>query len=43
MTPLPAESPLQGFLWTWVAPVLLFLISAGATWLLYRRFSRSRK
>jgi len=43
MQPLPVESPLSGPFWTWVVPTLLFLVSFGATWLLYRRFSGRRK
>ncbi len=38
--PIPAEPPLAGPLWTWVVPVLLFVVSLGATWLLYRHFAR---
>ncbi len=38
--PLPASSPLVGVFWTWVVPVLLFGIALGATWMLYRHFSR---
>ncbi len=37
---LPATSPLSGFFWTWVVPVLLFGIALTATWLLYRHFSK---
>ena len=40
MQPLPASPPLEGALWSWVVPALLFAISFAATWLLYRRFSR---
>jgi hypothetical protein len=36
---IPAESPLQGPWWTWVVPVVLFLVTLAATWLLYRRFA----
>ncbi len=39
-TPLPAESPLAGPLWTFVVPLTLFVIAFGATLALYRRFSR---
>ena len=38
--PLPVSSPLGGFFWTWVVPVVLFTIAAGATWLLYRHFAK---
>jgi hypothetical protein len=37
---LPVDPPLDGFLWTWVIPVVLFTIAAGATWLLYRHFAQ---
>lgn len=40
LSPIPAESPLSGPLWTWVVPTLLFTIAFLATWALYRRFSR---
>ena len=35
----PVGSPLSGFFWVWVVPVLLFGISFAATWLLYRHFA----
>ena len=38
LTPIPAESPLSGFVWTWVVPGALFLLAFWATWALYRRF-----
>lgn len=37
--PLPVESPLGGFFWTWIVPVALFAIAFMATWLLYRHFA----
>ena len=37
---LPAESPLDGPLWSIVVPALLFLVAFAATYLLYRRFAR---
>ncbi len=40
METLPTGPLLQGVFWTWVLPVALFLVAFGATWLLYRRFSR---
>ncbi len=40
MAPLGVESPISGFFWTWVLPVLLFVIATGATWMLYRHFSK---
>lgn len=39
MTPIPAESPLDGALWTLVVPVLLFLVALLSTILLYRHFA----
>ncbi len=40
--PLPVSSPLSGFVWTWVVPILVFAVTAGATWLLYRHFARRK-
>ena len=40
---LPVESPLSGFLWTWIVPVTLFGISFAATWLLYRHFANRKE
>lgn len=40
--PLPVESPLSGFFWTWIVPVVLFSIAAVATWMLYRHFARQK-
>lgn len=40
MTPLPAEPPIGGPFWSVVVPALLLVVSFGATFLLYRRFSR---
>ncbi len=37
--PLPVESPLSGFFWTWVVPVFLFGLALAATWMLYRHFA----
>lgn len=39
---LPMESPIGGFFWTWIVPVLLFGIALTATWLLYRMFSKQK-
>lgn len=39
MTPLPAEPPIGGPLWSVVVPFLLFLVAFAATWLLYRHFA----
>jgi hypothetical protein len=40
---IPAESPIGGLLWIWVVPVLLFLLSFVATWMLYRHFAKDVK
>jgi hypothetical protein len=40
LQPLAAEPVLQGFVWSWVVPALLFVVSFVATWRLYRHFSR---
>ena len=40
MTPIPAEPPIGGVLWSIGVPALLFLVSFAATCLLYRRFSK---
>ena len=40
-TPLPAGPPIDGPFWTVVIPAILFLISASATFLLYRHFLRA--
>lgn len=37
--PLPAEPPIGGPGWTVVVPALLFLVTAGSTWALWRRFA----
>jgi hypothetical protein len=37
--PLPVGSPLNGVLWTWVVPAVLFAVTFAATWLLYRHFA----
>jgi hypothetical protein len=37
---LPAEPPVGGFFWTWIVPVLLFVVSVAATAALYRHFSK---
>jgi len=37
--PLPVSTPLHGFFWTWGMPILLFAVTALATWLLYRHFA----
>ena len=38
-SPLPADPPIGGFVWTVVIPAILFLGSLLGTYLLYRRFS----
>jgi len=40
MTPLPADPPIGGPLWSLAVPALLLLVAAAATWLLYRHFAR---
>jgi hypothetical protein len=40
MEPLPVSSPLQGVVWSWIVPAAVFAVAFGATWLLYRRFSK---
>ena len=40
-TAFPAEPPIDGPFWTIVVPAFLFLISATATFLLYRHFLRA--
>ena len=40
MEPLPVSSPLHGVIWSWIVPAALFCVAFGATWLLYRRFSK---
>ncbi|MBM3502168.1 MAG: hypothetical protein FJX74_26245 [Armatimonadetes bacterium] len=37
--PLPAEPPIGGPGWTVVVPALLFLVTAGGTWALWRHFA----
>lgn len=37
--PLPAEPPIGGPAWTVLVPAVLFLVSAGGTWALWRRFA----
>ncbi len=40
VAPIPADPPIGGAFWTLVVPTLLFVIAFGATWMLYRRFTR---
>jgi len=40
--PLPVGSPIGGVVWTWVVPILLFAVTAVATWLLYRHFANQK-
>ena len=40
---LPVDSPIGGFFWTWIVPVVLFGIAFAATWMLYRMFSKQKK
>jgi hypothetical protein len=39
-TPLPADPPIGGAIWTVVIPAILLIGSFLATYLLYRRFSK---
>ncbi len=39
MTPIPAESPIDGVLWSYVVPALLLFAAGVATFLLYRHFA----
>ena len=39
MTPIPAEPPIGGVIWSYVVPALLFLVAFAATYLLYRHFA----
>lgn len=41
LAPLPADPPIGGLLWQLVVPALLFILAAGATYWLYRHFSRT--
>lgn len=37
--PLPAAPPMNSPGWTVVVPALLFLVTAGSTWALWRHFA----
>ncbi len=39
MITIPVEAPAGGVLWGVIVPSLVFLVTFGATWLLYRHFS----
>jgi hypothetical protein len=39
VTPIPAQPPIGGVVWSLVVPALLWLVTFAATWLLYRHFS----
>ena len=39
MTPIPAEAPIGGPIWSYVVPAALFAIAFAATFLLYRHFA----
>jgi hypothetical protein len=39
MTPIPAEPPIGGPMWSVIVPALLFLTALAATCLLYRHFA----
>jgi len=43
LTPLPVESPISGWFWTWVLPIALFTVAFVATWLLYRHFAGQKE
>jgi hypothetical protein len=38
---LPAEPPIDGWVWSYAVPAALLAVAAGSTWLLYLRFSRT--
>lgn len=40
VTPLPAESPIGGALWSVVVPAMLLAVACVGTFLLYRHFAR---
>ena len=42
MTPIPAEPPIGGPLWSVVVPAGLLLVAVVATYLLYRHFATER-
>jgi len=42
-TPLPAESPLRGLLWSYVVPAALLTLASVGTLLLYRHFARHKE
>lgn len=39
VTPLPAETPIGGPLWSYVIPAVLLAIAALGTFMLYRHFA----
>ena len=41
LAPIPADPPISGSFWSIVVPAALLLVAFLATWLLYRRISRS--
>jgi hypothetical protein len=40
VAPLPAQSPIDGPLWSLVIPALLLLVTALGTFMLYRHFAK---
>jgi len=40
MTPIPAEPPIGGPLWSVVIPALLLLVTGLGTFMLYRHFAK---
>jgi hypothetical protein len=43
MTPIPVGPPIGGVLWSVVVPVLLWLVTFGATYLLYRHYAGKQR
>ncbi len=43
LTPLAADPPIGGPLWSYVVPALLLFVCSLGTYLLYRHFSRGAK
>ncbi|UCC74998.1 MAG: hypothetical protein JSV86_10730 [Gemmatimonadota bacterium] len=39
VTPLPAETPIGGPLWSYLVPALLLAVAAFGTFILYRHFA----
>ena len=43
VAPLPAETPIDGPLWSYVVPALLLFVATASTVLLYRRFAKEEE